>query len=500
MPDFTLNPFSFKKDQLFIDSRAVSQESRSSNASSARSKKPGAETLPFNIEKDPRKSGKYYISFNKNIANGDAEKIVFKNGIIPAEVLFIREVGIFPKNTWSIQIDQRRIKHLDIDKNLQVFTPEVSTALLNLSEHLHLDTNEAEAYHQRYYKFANQKVPFDKSLTVSQVLEKYQDGVYEKNGYTFYIGYDEAYPQAVRILDVIRDSDFSETIFSKGYLNDIKYYLKMGYPLSQAKELTFQLWVELNKQIGLAFADTLANAPSMGAPGMLKNKPMKPTSTKALVIEAASTATNLIMNNLDSVLNIVHQIVKKIDLQLDQGGFAEDVYIDIKSIASIDNTYARFLPSNGVLKNKGDIGEIIIKKILEDRGYTTYSFQNGSGHGVDILAVKVIQENGKTFIRIMPIEVKTSNVGKFTLSQAQKDMVNFVKSRMERAQFYPNLSKTECMILKDLVNQVNSGAARISSGAKAFVHLDFDVGNINIKFSKWGATTGIPISPRFPHR
>lgn len=77
----------------------------------------------------------------------------------------------------------------------------------------------------------------------------------------------------------------------------------------------------------------------------------------------------------------------------------------------------------------GEMGEATFKLILKARGYSVVELQNPSGHGVDLVAIKV--KGGVAWIYFFEIKSSEKDYpGRF--SDAQRDPHGFVKSRLQR--------------------------------------------------------------------
>ena len=93
----------------------------------------------------------------------------------------------------------------------------------------------------------------------------------------------------------------------------------------------------------------------------------------------------------------------------------------------------RSIPERQVWRelDTGQKGEKVAKFILELRGYEVMALQNTSGHGIDLVAIKV---KGDKIEFIFFIEVKASKSGSLPkLSPAQQNTPEFVRDRLQRA-------------------------------------------------------------------
>jgi Holliday junction resolvase-like predicted endonuclease len=414
-------------------------------------------TNSFLVDKDLRSSGTYFIIFLNPIEEESAKKKLFVDGIIPSGIAF--EKQIYPSNTWKLRYLFKKDDLSTQVSTLRYLNSELLQILSSDANVLSLTEEQSDANRKRYDAALNSKVPFS-NATFKEVLNNYKDGVYELNGYTFFIGFDRAYQG--KVISIIRDSDYKETEFSRAYLRDIKYYLANGYTMTEAKQLTEELWLEMNFKILGNFALTLAGAS---------------ISKSTFHGEGGSNIIDIAARSYDMYTSL------KEAKQFFLGEREDEEYTSLNSEVITKLRDLNTQIGNSVFikdLNTGQLGEAIVKKTLELRGYEVFQIQNASGNGIDLIALKV---NSSGEHKILYYEVKSSKSNNFKLSEAQKNPVEFVKSRLkmmaERTGRYAKLSITSSEVAQICLDEINrTGAVK---SIKVTVH-DLESPNKGVKF------------------
>lgn len=285
------------------------------------------------------------------------------------------------------------------------------------------------------------------------------------------------------------------------FWKDITWDLKQGVPLHQAVKDFDKRWDELYFMMIAGFALALTNAPgSMGradigdtafatatrdANRMIGRQVRKPknfgkVASKIDPIEAANvgiTGTAVVMQ--------AAQIKEDIDRKRQE-----------QELQSIGDSVTKALADRiaGLPQKKvesdlrtGQLGEAVTKLILELRGYAVAELQNKSSHGVDLVGIKVKGD------LIVYVEVKSSATDHSgSLSPAQKNTPEFVRSRLERVVahegFYKNVSDKVVELAKMLISEIDSG--RPIGGVRVSVKW-LSNGRPVVKFSHWK-----PVAPQ----
>jgi Holliday junction resolvase-like predicted endonuclease len=141
-------------------------------------------------------------------------------------------------------------------------------------------------------------------------------------------------------------------------------------------------------------------------------------------------------------------------------------------------------PATGRLRT-GALGEAIVKKTLEIRGYDVIELQNNSSQGIDLVAVKT---KGKGAGLIIYLEVKSSSKNyPGRLSAAQKNTSAFVRSRLEQIVgqrgAYKNVDPRMVEVARMLIGEIDSG--RPIGGVRADVSRATGDLSFKVKFSHW---------------
>jgi Holliday junction resolvase-like predicted endonuclease len=108
----------------------------------------------------------------------------------------------------------------------------------------------------------------------------------------------------------------------------------------------------------------------------------------------------------------------------------------------------------------GAFGEDHVAKLLRSRGYQVAALQTRSGHGIDIVAIKV--KNGRVLIII--VEVKATTGGRAaSLRGAQVHAAKWARSRLERAiagkRGYAVLPPAERALAQRVLTHIDNGVA-----------------------------------------
>ena len=136
----------------------------------------------------------------------------------------------------------------------------------------------------------------------------------------------------------------------------------------------------------------------------------------------------------------------------------------------------------------GDEGERIIHELLQSRGYESYSLANRSNQGIDILAIKPGADGEP---RYYFFEVKTSRRDDApSLSHQQRDVHEFIITRLNRATGYSNITGARHQkLLAALAHVKNEG--RIGAAAVQITRV-LDPGNVNILIRRLSAAPNAP--------
>ncbi|MBL7761830.1 MAG: hypothetical protein JNL23_00255 [Chitinophagaceae bacterium] len=434
----------------------------------------------------------YSIEFKNTLDANLVLLKVFDKGIQPfSGVQLIQDSD--PK-VWILRIEAAGF---DLSKSWNIdvsFTPELYNILYQgrggklsptMFDNILASSDTPQESHTRYLSSLAAIVPF-LGISVEEVLRTYKDGWYEANGYTFYVGYDRSLNNS-RGIDAIKDSDYyinALGIDKDAYVRNIKDFLKMGYNMTQAKENTAILWKQMNIQMIKAFLTTLASAPGAG-PRLEMG-----TGPDANLLSATELALQAYSWNkfqkpiLEDLLD-----PKDKDEEFDA--------LDIEIANELRAAHARL--GNKLFETDlttGQLGEAIIKKTLELRGYTVFQIQNESGNGIDLIAFK---EDKSGNVKIRYFEVKSSVKDyRGKLSEAQKNPDKFVKSRLkdmaERTDRYTNLDANSARVASICLDEINRGNGVI--GIRVDVH---DLGKgvyFKVKFTRWKLPFAKTVAPK----
>jgi Holliday junction resolvase-like predicted endonuclease len=282
------------------------------------------------------------------------------------------------------------------------------------------------------------------------------------------------------------------------FQKDISWYLRMGDSLSQAETKFTKQWDKISLRVLSTFVILLTIAPRIGGRADLAESAFATASRDAERMigrevrpekEFGSFVSHI--SPIESVQAIAaaaivgqqgHQIYQewkeKHDAELE--AVSDSVIADIQS-------HIVGLPQKQFENDlrTGQLGEAIVKKTLELRGYSVVELQNASGHGIDLVAIKT---KGASQGLIVYLEVKSSAENyPGRLSVAQTEAHEFVRSRLERViaheGFYKNVNPHMVEIAKMLVNEIDTG--RPIGGIRADVHWLSKGVSFKVKFNQW---------------
>jgi hypothetical protein len=222
----------------------------------------------------------------------------------------------------------------------------------------------------------------------------------------------------------------------------VYYVLHEGDSLNQAADKFCKRWDEINRTMLAAFAIALTSAPSLGRRADLTEAAFSPTisnTERGLVRQTEKELGGSVVKKIDPVeaVNVALTAATKPwegleglltpgdkELEAEMAQLTDASLADLRRRieAEASKNYGRDLRT-------GEMGEASFKLTLKLRGYSVVELQNPSGHGVDLVAIKVKGDVAWIYF----FEVKSSEKdypGKF--SDAQRDPHGFVKSRLQR--------------------------------------------------------------------
>jgi Holliday junction resolvase-like predicted endonuclease len=284
------------------------------------------------------------------------------------------------------------------------------------------------------------------------------------------------------------------------FQRDVSWYLRNGDSLYEAEAKFTKQWDEISMRVLSTFALLLTTAPGVGGRADLgesafgaaardadrmigrevrPEKPFNSMLSHVSPLEAVQTAL------------VVEQVREIWQSLLERGSVTDDEKAELQSISNSMTTnlqnHMAGLPQKQIEKNlrTGQLGEAIIRKTLELRGYQVVELQNASGQGIDLVAIKV---RGGSKGLIVYLEVKAS-VKDYPgrLSVAQKETAAFARDRLERVVahegLYQNVEQRAVDIAKLLIAEIDNG--RPIGGIRADVHWLSKGLSFTVEFSHW---------------
>jgi Holliday junction resolvase-like predicted endonuclease len=254
------------------------------------------------------------------------------------------------------------------------------------------------------------------------------------------------------------------------FWKDMIWYLREGKDLIEAVKEFDRRWKEIFIMTLSAFALALTTAPGTGGRADLGPTAFATASRDASrmigrEVRPPAKFGTFKVNPLEAIqtgivgTGVVMQLAQ---IKEDADRRAEE--LELQSIGdSITNELAgkiAAIPDKLPEKNlrTGQLGEAIAKATLRLRGYAVVELQNASGHGVDLVAIKV---KGNSTI-IAHLEVKASQTDRRgRLSAAQKDTHAFVRDRLQKVvdkqTFYKNVPNEMVDVAKLLIREIDAG-------------------------------------------
>src|SRR3954447_13809263 len=272
----------------------------------------------------------------------------------------------------------------------------------------------------------------------------------------------------------------------------IYYVLHEGDSLNQAADKFCKRWDEINRTMIAAFAIALTSAPSLGRRADLTEAAFAPTisnTERGLARQTEKELGGSVLKKIDPVeaVNVGLAASAKPwegldgllspgddELEAEMAQLTDAALADLRRRIDAEGSknYTRDLRT-------GELGEASFKLTLKLKGYSVVELQNASGHGVDLVAIKV--KGGVGWIYFF--EVKSSEKdypGRF--SEAQRDPHGFTKSRLQR------------VIDRDgHYKKVPDSTVEIAKQIKAAIEDGHPVGAIKVKVN-WAKTLSFQTS------
>jgi Holliday junction resolvase-like predicted endonuclease len=464
----------------------------------------------------------WFLEFKTWVFRGEVAKYLFVSGVVPPEFTLAPtrsgdgEPSLRWTVTWTGNLSDHSSKLTSIAQDLRMRVAQGGDLTPNegASEQAFREAENARRIEQ------NRTYLRPLGMTAGEALKKMSPGAYV------------AAPDAgiLRLLPVAPNEKFSsDTGWLRKFINsgyfvwigkagdsmtmemtpvstniefqrDISWYLRNGDSLYEAEAKFTKQWDEISLRVLVTFALLLTTAPGVGGRADLGEsafgaavrdadrmigrevRPEKPFSSMlshVSPLEGVQTAL------------VAEQVYETVKGLLERGSVTDDEKAELQAIsnsitANLQNQMAG-LPQKQFEKNlrTGQLGEAIIRKTLELRGYLVVELQNASGHGIDLVAIKV---RGGSKGLIVYVEVKAS-VKDYPgrLSVAQKEAAAFARDRLERVVahegMYQNVDQRAVEIAKLLIAEIDNG--RPIGGIRADVHWLSTGLSFTVEFSHW---------------
>jgi Holliday junction resolvase-like predicted endonuclease len=355
---------------------------------------------------------------------------------------------------------------------------------------------------------------------------------FENGGYFVWVGYQQGFEYRWE-----KTLDMCEVSTYPNFRSEMTWFLQHGYSLKKALEQYQQETKEIFIAFAASFALALSSAPSTGgradvgeeALGAALRDSDRMIGSESRLARAAKTETGAAESTIASSTRDVDPLVGDVarpvkdfgnfTRQIDPIEAAQTSVIAAAQLAEdLENKKAKDdADLQGVYKsatealainlaglsektfNKelrtGQMGEAIVKKTLELRGYSVVELQNASGHGIDLVGIK-LKDKGSGLI--VYLEVKSSSTDyPGRLSAAQQNPVEFVKSRLQRVVdrqgFYKNVDPRVAEVAGQLIAEIDSG--RPVGGIRATVRWLSKGLSFEVEFKHWESPMRIGQAP-----